>query len=94
VREPRPHPNSHPLFQFDAVPKNAALLGGIGVTVLAQPFPSVHLGLREGLSGARVEFEVPQVATKVEELMQCQPKEVLKSIVHRTRIAPLRLTRS
>jgi hypothetical protein len=26
--------------------------------------------------------------------MQCQPKEVLKSIVHRTRIAPLRLTRS
>lgn len=78
-----PHPKSHPLFQFDAVSKNAALLGGIGVAVLPQPLPGVLLGLRKRCTGAWVEVEAPHVATKVEELVQCEPKEVLKPVIHR-----------
>jgi hypothetical protein len=93
LRKLRPNPKPHPLFQFYAVPKNAALLVRIGLAVLPQPLPGVQLSLRKRVSGAWVEVQAPYIATQVEKLVQCQPEEVLKSVVHRDPIARSWLTR-
>jgi hypothetical protein len=88
IRKLRANPKPHPLFQFNAVPKNAGLLVRSGVAVLSQLLPGVQLSLPKRVSGVCVQVEAPQVATKVKELMQCQPKEMLKSVVHRDHRSP------
>jgi hypothetical protein len=93
IRKLLPNPKPHPLFQFYAVPEKAGLLLRSGVAVLPQPLPGIQLGLRQRVSGVWAYIEAPHVPTQIEELMQCQPEEVLESVVHGDPIARLWLTR-